>query len=359
MGDESTLSARELAERQKARIREDAAAKTAAIDRDMAELDRITAKYGLVVSPAPAEGSAQAAPKENPQPQAQKAETGSSESITMDGLTAEYVKDKAYTDKRFRTRKYYDRLIFRIEQDLGTERIVDIDEARVLRAYQQWSAGGKLATGHSLVTMLRVLAGFGAKQLRRKDCRDLRFTLSNLKFPVSKPRFVRLTAEHATAIRAAAHKMGYPSIALAQALQFDCTLSQKDVIGEWVPHAEPGFSDIINGRKKWLRGIRWNEIDMVSMTLEHKASFDGKPMKINLADAPMVREELARLGNPPSSSRPVIVGKNGLPWDDDEYRRVWRSIADAAGVPEDIRNRHSRVLARDVRLNRRRAEEAG
>jgi len=358
MGEESTLSARELAERQKARIREDAAAKTAAIDRDMAELDRITAKYGLVVSPAAAEVPAQSAPKESPQPQAQKAETGSSESITMDGLSAEYVKDKAYKDKRFRTRKYYDRMIFRIEQDLGTERIVDIDEARVLRAYEQWSAGGKLANGHSLVTMLRVLAGFGAKQLRRKDCRDLRFTLSNLKFPVAKPRFVRLTAEHATAIRAAAHKMGYPSIALAQALQFDCMLRQKDVIGEWVPHTEPGFSEVIHGRKKWLRGVRWNEIDKDSMVLEHKSSFDGKLVRIDLADAPMVREELARIGNPPSSG-PVIVGKNGLPWDDDEYRRVWRLIADAAEVPEDIRNRHSRVLARDVRLNRQRAEQAG
>jgi hypothetical protein len=167
-----------------------------------------------------------------------------------------------------------------------------------------------------------------------------------------------LTAEHAIAIRAAAHKMGYPAIALAQALQFDCMLTQKDVIGEWVPHAEPGFSDVINGRKKWLRGVSWKEFDMDSMILEHKASFNGRPVKIDLTDAPMVREELARIGNLPSSG-PVIVGKNGLPWDDDEYRRIWRLIADAAGVPEDIRNRHSRVLARDVRLNRRRAEQAG
>jgi hypothetical protein len=34
--------------------------------------------------------------------------------------------------------------------------------------------------------------------------------------------------------------MGWHSIALAQAIQFDCALRQKDVIGEWVPESEPG-----------------------------------------------------------------------------------------------------------------------
>lgn len=276
----------------------------------------------------------------------------------MDGVIRQYVKDKAYTEKRFRTRKFYDRLIFKIEQDLGGEKIANIDEARLLREYEKWSAGGKLAISHSLVTMLRILVGFGAKQLRRKDCRDLRVTLSNLKFPRSKSQSVRLTAEQAIAIRAVAHQMGYPSIALAQAFQFACMLPQKDVIGEWVPHTEPGFSDVIDGRKKWLRGIRWSEIDKASMVLEHKTSFDGTLVKIKLADAPMVMEELARIGDLPSSG-PVIVGKKGLPWDDDEYRRLWRKIADAAGVPKNVRSRDSRTPADDDRMRNRQEAEVG
>ncbi|MER2251489.1 hypothetical protein ABS772_16340 [Methylorubrum podarium] len=35
------------------------------------------------------------------------------------------------------------------------------------------------------------------------------------------------------ALRAAAHEVGRPSIALAVTLQFDLGLRQKDVIGEW------------------------------------------------------------------------------------------------------------------------------
>jgi len=44
-----------------------------------------------------------------------------------------------------------------------------------------------------------------------------------------------LSEEQADAIRVEAHKQNRASIALAQAFQFDTALSQKDVVGEWVP----------------------------------------------------------------------------------------------------------------------------
>jgi hypothetical protein len=361
MGNDSTLSARELLEREKARVLEDATARAAAIDRDLAEIDRIAAKYGLVVSAPAAESVPQASPSESSQPQAQPAEP-SGPKWTIDDLIGQYVKDKLYTEKRFRTRKFYDRLIFKIEQDFGAENIADIDEARVLRAYEEWSAAGKLAISHSLVTMLRIVVGFGAKQLRRKDCRDLRVTLSNLKFPRSKSQPTRLTADHAIAIRAVAHQMGFHSIALAQALQFDCMLSQRDVIGEWVPQSEPGVSEVIHRGKKWLRGLRWNEIDIDKMVLEHTSSFDGAPVRVDLAGAPMVKEELARIGKPPSSG-PVIVHEKKkfpwMPWLDDDYRRIWRKIADVAGVPKKVKSRDSRTPASDDRMRNRQEADAG
>ena len=234
MGEESTLSERELLEQDAARHEREAARRlelAAAKRRHAAELARIEAEFG---DPAAVQHT-RTAPPESPKPEAQRAETGGSDSITMDALIRLYVKDKLYTEKRFRTRKFYDRLIFTIERDLGTENIADIDEARVLRAYEGWSGGGKLSISHALVTMLRTLVGFGAKQLHRKDCRDLKTTLSDLKFPRSKSQPKRLTADHAIAICAVAHQMGHPSIALAQAFQFDCMLPQKDVLGDWVP----------------------------------------------------------------------------------------------------------------------------
>src|SRR6185437_8269934 len=100
---------------------------------------------------------------------------------------------------------------------------------------EKYIEAGKLPMGYSLVRMLRGLVTFGSTLLADKDCRELKIHLSDMRFPGPKAREERLTAEQVTSIRAQAHKVGKPSIALAQALQFGLTLRQKDVIGEWVP----------------------------------------------------------------------------------------------------------------------------
>ena len=72
-----------------------------------------------------------------------------------------------------------------------------------------------------------------------------------------------MTAEQARAICAKAHEKGRPSIALAQALQFEAGLPQKDVIGEWIPIDEPGEDSNVTfeDKEKWVRGLRWENID--------------------------------------------------------------------------------------------------
>jgi hypothetical protein len=85
---------------------------------------------------------------------------------------------------------------------------------------------------------------------------------------------------------------GWPSIALAQAFQFECTLRQKDVIGELVPLSEPGVSLVVIRNQKWLRGIVWQEIDQ-NLILKHVTSKKQKLTEVDLKLAPMVIEELA------------------------------------------------------------------
>ena len=80
-----------------------------------------------------------------------------------------------------------------------------------------------------------------------------------------------LTAAQAIAIRAEAHRRGYPSIALAQAFAYELMLRQKDVIGEWVPVSEPGLSEVVAGTSKWLNGLHWSDIDQ-NMKLRKKIS---------------------------------------------------------------------------------------
>jgi hypothetical protein len=144
--------------------------------------------------------------------------------------------------------------------------------------------------------------------------------------------------------------MGRPSIALAQAFQFDLKLRQKDVIGEWVPYGDRGDSNIVKDSEKWVRGLLWQEIDD-KLILRKETTFGLVVFDLHLA--PMVMEELTsqynfspkafgeRLFMPKTG--PVIVSEYGsLPWKAIEFRRWWRKVADAAGVPHEVKNSDSR-----------------
>jgi len=147
-------------------------------------------------------------------------------------------------------------------------------------------------------------------------------------------------------LRAKAHEMGHHSIALAQAFQFECTLRQKDVIGEWVPLNELGTTEVIDQRYeiKWLRGIRWSEIDE-DLILVHETSKKNKEITVNLRLAPMVMEELALLGERPTIGPLIVEERTGLPWRNHFFRRKWRDVARACGLPDTVKNMDSRAGA--------------
>ena len=170
-----------------------------------------------------------------------------------------------------------------------------------------------------------------------------------------KPRVERLTADQAVALRAKAHGKKWHTMALAQSLQFELMLRQKDVIGEWVPMSEPGISPVADTTKgKWLMGLRWDEIDE-NMILRHNTSKRGKDIEVDLKLAPMVLEELALHSQTPigkltraalPASGPMIICEiTGVPYTTAEFRRKWRIAADLAGIPKAVRNMDSRAGA--------------
>jgi len=244
-------------------------------------------------------------------------------------------------------------------RDYGDQAVADIDARLIKRWHEGWTVDGKIATGHMMVTTLRTLMGFGATYFKKHqggaDCATVRGLLSMMKFPNIKPRNVCLTAEHAIAIRAEAHKQGMPSIALAQAIQFEVALRQKDVIGEWVPTSEPGVSDVIAGNDKWTRGIRWNEID-ANLILQHETSKRGKDIEFNLRLAPMVMEELKLVlglnlvdgltrSKLPTSGPVIVYERTGMPYYQHQFGKEWKCIARAAGIPDGVHNMDSRAGA--------------
>jgi len=185
--------------------------------------------------------------------------------------------------------------------------------------------------------MLRTVISYGATYLEDPEAIRLKAILNGMKFSAGSPRTKVLTAEMVVAIRAKAHELGRPSIALAQALQFECTLRQKDVVGEWAPMDEPGMSAIHDRGKKWMRGLRWEEID-ANLILRHVTSKKQKEIVVDLKLAPMVIAELAvpnLYTNLGQKLGPMIIDeKTGLPYR--TFAQRWRPIARAAGVPDDV-----------------------
>lgn len=285
----------------------------------------------------------------------------------MTAATLDWLINCYFTDRdspcrklRFCTRRHYRTLCTRLSADMGAKPLADIKARDLLHWNEAIVDAGHVPMAHALIGMIRTLVNFGATILESAECERLAGMLHKMRFPMGKPRVERLTAAQANAIRAKAHEMHRPSIALAQAIQFECMLRQKDVVGEWVPDTEPGASDVFSydrakRRVKWLRGIRWEEID-TDFRLTHVTSKRQKEITVDLKLAPMVLEELhyalgldviggLQRDKFPASGPVIFCEATQEPWIANEYRRWWRKIADACGIPKSVRSMDSRAGA--------------
>jgi hypothetical protein len=251
--------------------------------------------------------------------------------------------DSKYGRLRHGTRGTYDSLLRRIDREIGTLAVSDITPQDYIGWHTRWCANGRTSIAHSLVATAKQLFSYGSDVLYDDDCSRFLGTIRGIHFTPPKPRKRGVTVEQANAIRAKAHKMERPSIALAQAFQFELKFGQGEVIGEWVPQSEPGASDVMNDDEKWLRGIRWSEID-ARLILRHTVlTRNGeKEIEVDLKRMPMVMEELSKLGKRPASGPVVICEWSGIPWTSHEFRRWWRKVADACGIPKTVYNMDSR-----------------
>lgn len=260
-----------------------------------------------------------------------------------------------YQKLRHGTRLGYDSRLRAIERRYGNWKLSDIKARDLHGWHSSWIYGGKVAKAHDLMGTLRTLFRFGLTMLEDEDCKRLALIMNNLRFPMGKSRQDYLTAEQAIAIRKRAHEVGYPSIALCQAMQFEGTLRQKDLIGEWVPLSEPGpLSDVVDGNDKWIRGARWEEVGK-DFVFDHITSKRQKRIKIPLLMCPMVVEELCIKAGVsiadltrdklPATGPMIVFEGDGMPWAAPTFRGYWRKIAEHCGVPETVRNMDSRAGA--------------
>ncbi|RZN09653.1 hypothetical protein CWO91_16630 [Bradyrhizobium genosp. SA-3] len=254
---------------------------------------------------------------------------------------------------RHSTRRNHSNLLRQIDRRYGHVKLSKIKGATLLSWHAEWLDGTKFSSAHAFVKKLRAVFGFGLTILEDKHCARIRQVMSSMRFPGAPRRKQRITASQAAAIRAGAWRRDRGSVALAQAFQFDIMLRQKDTIGEYIPRTlAEGGPGIAIGDEKWVRGLLWSEIDD-QLILRHQTSKTNKPVVVDLKLAPMIIEDLRRMGVVPSRGRirlierregPVIVNElTRLPYPAYEFRRIWRAIARAEGIPDSVFNMDSRA----------------
>ncbi|TIQ86464.1 MAG: integrase [Mesorhizobium sp.] len=248
------------------------------------------------------------------------------------------------------TLRPYNHYLKQLKGHIGAVRLDDTTGVDLMDWHDVWSENGRyLAAATTSRAVLFSAVSFGI-MMRLPGCAELAAVMKETakKLPHPKPRNQSATAAQIIAARAAAHKHGRPSSALAYAICFETVLRLWDVIGQWWPMDMGGISEVLDADRdlKWF-GLRWEDIDadlVLHFTPSKTVDSSGASISYSLKKAPMVMEELKHW---PAEKRkgPVIVSEeNGLPWRAQIFAQRWSVDRKAAGLPATL-------WARDLRAS--------
>lgn len=252
-----------------------------------------------------------------------------------------------FTNCNENTRRSYDVYIPKLIHHIGALRIDHCDGTQVCDWFDLWrktnSAGvDQLGSARMSLAILKAAVRFGVV-CRAKGCIDFRAIMDELEFEMLEPRTQAPTAEQIIAARKAAHANGAPLRALCYAIQFETTLRQWDVTGQWIPLADPRPSLITFGGRKWI-GPMWSWIVDGKLKIKPTKTEEttGIEVTFDLAACPMVMEEMALI-DPKKCTGPLIVSPTGRPYTAQAFREGWRTDAVKAGLPKALQNRDIRA----------------
>lgn len=248
-----------------------------------------------------------------------------------------------YRELKYNTQHVYDQHLDLLRDFAGKRRLASLTGVDFLGWYKAFATDADgaetlISSAHKLMNMFRIVISWGVV-LELPQCSRLREILSEMRFAKPAPRVTFLSFEQAVAIIDKAHEMGLPSIALAQALQFELTLRQKDVIGEWIPGEATGA--ITTSGRRWANGLLWSHIGQDGV-LRKVTTKTGAEAVFEIARYPLVVQELARWQGPRVGPM-VIDERSGLPYRNQRFSKRWREVATAAGVPAGVYNMDSRA----------------
>lgn len=239
----------------------------------------------------------------------------------------------------------------KLRAHIGSRRIDACDGRDVKRWFEVWMGAkdhrlpeAKLPSARMALCVLKAAISFGIV-CRHPGCADFQTILAQLQFPTNVRRTFAPTAEQVTLARQAAHRAGFPSRALSYALQFETTLRQWDVTGEWIPLSDYRPSAVLFYGAKWI-GPGWANIDqnlILHTTPTKTEDTTAATTDHDLRLCPMVMEEIARVP-PENRTGPLIVDeRTGLPYTYQSFKDGWRADFKAAGLPAKMWNRDLRA----------------
>lgn len=136
---------------------------------------------------------------------------------------------------------------------------------------------------------------------------------------------------------------GFLSVAIAQALQFELTMRQIDVIGRSERIDNPLDGGIVDRGQRWRDGVLWSHMDATGVLVKETSKVEGITAEHDTMQCAFLREILDLV---PMERRfgPMVKSEaTGLPYRYRHFSKLWREIADEAGVPKMVWNRGSRA----------------
>ncbi len=265
------------------------------------------------------------------------------------------------------TRRTYTVSLNLIEQTVGSRLIRNVTILDCQHWYDQWRLperpGGpeRIDRAHDAISMLKTVLRFNAA-LRRNDCKqlleDLKNATSMVTFEKGGAREEEMTYAQACAFIRKALELGQAGVfpadralymAIGVAAQFELLLRQKDVIGERCKTAadiekatKRGATAISYGGQMWTGYFTWENIPgwrwrMRTSKSKYRAAADFD-LKIYSLLFPLLEAV-------PHEERTgaIVKGEHGYAVQERSYRKWFRQIAQAAGIPDQVWNMDTRA----------------
>lgn len=173
-----------------------------------------------------------------------------------------------------------------------------------------------------VIMMFRTLISY-AVEIGVPGATELRARLSAMAFPSPAPRTKVPTYHQVDAIVRKAEEMGLRSIAITTLAQFELMERRTHIIGQWEG-------------EKWQPGWVWENVSF-DWWIRY---YQTKTVKtLREYDLKVIQRLLQMMQKTPKEKRtgPVIVcERTGKPWTRRYYAEMFRDVARAAGVPDDV-----------------------